>query len=150
MIYPTEVTLPFADGEYRFFLDLPQANELEGAGMSMCQLEWHLREGVGVDDRGQATFAGGGTATAKAIRNTIRLALIGGNCGKVDGEEIEVGPGAAKDLIEAYAFPARPLGESAALAWRILAAAIYGNEPAKSMTAAEPVTAPQEPEPTDE
>lgn len=128
-IYPTEITLPFADGEYRFFLPLAQVTELERAAeASMFAIEWSLREGIGIAEDGKAFFAGNSAAETKAIRNTVRLALIGGGRGKVDGAEVEVGPRRATELVDAYLFPAQPLANGAALAWRILATAIYGNE----------------------
>lgn len=133
--YPTEITLPFADGEYRFFLTLPMVDELDQKHGSIMRLEPALRAGIALGENGNAIFAGGGEAQARAIRDVIRCALIGGNRAKVDEKEIEVGTLDAKRLVSAYVHPARPLGESAALAWRILAAAIYGNEPLTPSTA---------------
>lgn len=135
MTYPTEITLPFADGTYRFWLPIPQVNELEsklasfGGPVSMFGLEWQLRQSISLAANGDAVFAGGGDAVAKAVRETIRLGLIGGGFAVVDDDKVEVGPNRAKELLEAYVYPARPLAEAAALAWRVLAAAIYGNEP---------------------
>ena len=60
------------------------------------------------------------------VRETIRLALIGGNSGMVEGEEVEVGPLLAKQLVDGYIYPARPFSEGVVLAWRILHAAIHG------------------------
>lgn len=124
----TAVTLPFADGEYRFWLPLPQLFELERAAddTSILTIEERLRTACGVGEDGEYVFVGGGSAMARDITNTIRCGLIGGNSGMVDGEEVEVGPILAKRLVEAYAYPARPMSESALLAWRILHAAIFG------------------------
>lgn len=127
--YPTEITLPFADGEYRFFLPIAMVDELDKKHASIMRLEPTLRAGIGLADDGNAFFIGGGEASASAIRDVIRCALIGGNKGTVDEKTVDVGPIEAKRLVGAYVHPARPLGEGAALAWRILAAAIYGNEP---------------------
>lgn len=127
--YPTEITLPFADGQYRFFLPIAMVDELDQKHGSIMRLEPALRAGIALGKDGNAIFAGGGEAPARAIRDVIRCALVGGNKATVDQKEIEVGPNEAKRLVSAYVHPARPLGESAALAWRILAAAIYGNEP---------------------
>ena len=124
----TALTSPFADGEYRFWLPLPQVFELERECGSMLALEERLRAGIGQDGAGGAVFVGGGDATAKEIREVIRIGLIGGNNATVDGEEKEVGPTRAKALVSDYTYPARPLAESAALAWSILSAAIFGIE----------------------
>ena len=48
MTYPTEITMPFADGDYRFFLPIPQMIELERVGHTMCSLEFRLRESIGL------------------------------------------------------------------------------------------------------
>lgn len=125
----TAITLSFAGGEYRFWLPLPQVFELErGCETSILAIEERLRAGIGQNPDGSAAFIGGGLATVKEIRETIRLGLIGGNHALVDGEEVAVGPLRAKELLENYTFPARPLAESAALAWSILSAAIFGIE----------------------
>lgn len=129
MTYPTEITMPFADGDYRFFLPIPQMIELERVGHTMCSLEFRLRESIGLTLDGEAIYGGGNAVEADSIRKIIRLALIGGDSGTVDGEKVDVGPQRARELVDAYVYPARPLAEGAALAWRILATAIYGNEP---------------------
>jgi hypothetical protein len=128
MTYPTEIRLPFAEGTYRFWLPMPQVNEIEGKHGSICALEFNLRAGIGLDPKGNAIFVGSGVTDSSAIRDVIRCALIGGGQAVVDDQTIEVGPQRARELIETYVFPARPIGEAAALAWRILAAAVYGNE----------------------
>ncbi|NBC37365.1 gene transfer agent family protein [Novosphingobium sp. FSY-8] len=123
----TRVEADFADGQYVFWLPMPQVIELErAAGASILTIEEKLRAGIGQDKDGNIVFAGGGGATVSEIRETIRLGLIGGNRAMVDGSEAEVGPLRAAELVRGYAYPARPLAESAALAWRILSAAIFG------------------------
>lgn len=120
------LTLKFADGEYAFALQLPQLFELERVtgDISILTIEQRLSAGIGQKD-GELAFAGGGAAMIADVRETIRLALIGGNSGKTDEGEIEVGPVRAKQLVEAYVCPARPLEEGIVLAWRILAEVIY-------------------------
>jgi len=125
----TEITLAFADGRYRFFLPMTQLNEFEAKHGSILSLEPHLRAGIALDTEGRAIYTGGGEAEAKAIREVVRQALIGGNRATIDGVIAEVGPNRARELVDAYVYPAQPLGDGAALAWRILAAAIYGTEP---------------------
>lgn len=123
----TRVEAAFADGEYVFWLPLIRVTELERVtGASMLAIEERLRPAIGRDIDEQFHFTGGGAATVKEIREVIRLALVGGNEGVVDCEKIEVGPLTAKALVESYVYPARPLGESVVLAWRILHGAIFG------------------------
>lgn len=124
----TEVIAPFADGEYRFWLGLPQLVELERkcGDTSVLVLEERLRGAIGVDDKGKFTFLGGGSAMIADVRETIRLALIGGASGVVDGADIEVGPQRAMQLVETYVCPARPLSEGVVLAWRILHTLLNG------------------------
>jgi len=124
----TAVTLPFADGEYRFWLPLPQVFELERntGDASILVLEERMRAAIGVSDKGEFVFVGGGAAMIKDVRETIRCALVGGDSCMVDGAEAEVGPIRAKVLVDTYVYPARPLAEGIVLAWRILHAAING------------------------
>lgn len=124
----TRVELPFADGTYSFWLPLPQVFEVERktGDTSLLVLEERMRAAIGQDAEGAFVFAGGGAAMVADVREVIRCALIGGNAGMVEGEEIEVGPVAAKQLVDSYVYPARPLAEGVVLAWRILQAAIYG------------------------
>ena len=130
----TAVELDFADGRYRFWLPLPQVIELERkTDASILVIEERLRGAIGVegkDGEGEPNFVflGGGSAMMADVRETIRLALIGGNSGFVEEAEIEVGPGVARQLIDNYVYPARPLSEGVVLAWRILHAAIHGVE----------------------
>lgn len=123
----TAVTLKFADGEYRFWLGLPQVVAVERAcgDTSILEIEERLRAAIGQEGE-EFVFLGGGKAMVTDVRETIRLALIGGNHALVDGEEIEVGPIVAKNLVDEYIYPARPLAEGVVIAWRILHAAIFG------------------------
>ena len=124
----TACTSAFGDGEYRFWLPLPHVFELERVcgDVSILAIEERLRSGIGQDENGETVFVGGGAASVREIRETIRLGLIGGDHGLVDGSEVEVGPLRAKQLMDLYAYPARPLAESAVLAWLILSSAIFG------------------------
>ena len=123
----TAVTAEFADGEYRFWLPLPQMTALERAcgDVSILTLEERMRAAIGQDGE-TFVFVGGGSAMVADIRETIRLALIGGDHGMVDGESVEVGPIRAKQLVDEYVCPARPMGEGLVLAWRILHALVFG------------------------
>jgi hypothetical protein len=126
----TAVFLPFGDGEYRFWLPLPEVVELERkTGSSIIAIEERLRAAIGADgsqDDPVFVFLGGGAATVADVRETLRLALQGGGGGLVDGQEVEVGPNMARQLIDAYVYPARPLSEGVVVAWRVLHAALHG------------------------
>lgn len=139
----TEIT--FGDGVYRAWLPLPQAIELERkCGLADREGKTHpkslftiyeqIGEGFGRDADGALVFMGGSTAPVRDINETIRLGLIGGN----SGPEGEVGPIRAGQLIELYGYPARPLQEVAATAWKILHAAIVGIELKKKAQPPEP------------
>ena len=127
----TAVELDFADGRYRFWLPLPQVTELERKtdNTSILVIEERLRGAIGIE-QGEIepgfVFLGGGSALVADVRETLRLALIGGNSGMVNGAEIEVGPLLAKQLVDSYVYPARPFAEGVVLAWRVLHAAIHG------------------------
>ncbi|MFN3474087.1 MAG: hypothetical protein ACK4ZW_08585 [Blastomonas sp.] len=124
----TRVEIPFGDGEYSFWLPLPQVVELERlSGRPMLAIEESLRQAIGTGPDG-LSFLGGGSGHTKDVLDILRLGLIGGNCGMVDGEEQEVGPLRAKQLVEQYAYPARPLSENVVQAWRVVSAAIFGVE----------------------
>lgn len=122
----------FGDGRYRFELTPLQIIELqEKTGKGIVKLCADVQAGVyrQQDDGLFAVIEDGRCAWAD-IRETIRLALIGGNGGFVDSSEKEVGPLTAQDLCKRYVDP-RPLMESWTLAAAILAARILGHTPKK-------------------
>ena len=132
----TAIELDFADGKYRFWLGLPQALELErkcggkdSDGVlrpkSIFKIYDELSQGLGLIDE-KAIFVGGGAANAADVLEIVRLGLIGGARGQVSGEEKEIGPLTAAQLVKDYCFPARPLSESLSVAWAVLNAAIEG------------------------
>jgi hypothetical protein len=149
----TAIDLEFADGRYHFWLPLPQVVELERktGDTSILVIEERLRGAIGVEEteggEPRFVFLGGGAAMVGDVRETLRLGLIGGGSGLVDGEEVEVGPNTARRLVDAYAYPARPLAEGVVLAWRILHAAIHGVQLKKKP---EPVTPEQTSDQTSE
>ncbi|GGO96571.1 hypothetical protein [Stakelama pacifica] len=130
--------IAFGDGKYQLRLTLKQIFEIERS----CGFKDHegitrpksiyimldeLEAGLGQQqDTEQPVYLGGGAAHARDIREVIRCALIGGNSGFVAGEEIEVGPGKAQQLVDEYLFPARPLVEGQYIAWAVLNAVIRG------------------------
>ena len=126
----TGIDLKFADGEYHFALMLPQVFELERncgginadgvrIGKSIFQIYDELSGGLGLGaDEFIPVFMGGGKANAKDIIETVRLGLIGGGMSPID----------AKQLVNDYCFPVRPMTECLGVAWVILRAAIEGVE----------------------
>lgn len=123
----TTAELAFGDGAYTFWLGLPQIIELERktGNKSVFAIYDQLGAGLALSDDAPM-YLGGGSAMVTDIRETIRLGLIGGNSGLVDGEEVEVGPNRARELVETYVYPERPLVEGMHVAWAILHAAIHG------------------------
>ena len=140
----TAVDLKFADGEYHFALLLPQIFELERncggpdsdgvrKGKSVFQIYDELSAGLGLSVDDAPVFMGGGRANAKDIRETIRLGLIGGGQTPID----------AKQLVDDYCFPARPMAECLGAAWAIMRATIEGVEVKKKpATAGKPKRKP--------
>lgn len=144
----TDIHLEFADGEYCFALLLPQTIELEKNCGSTDADGFTRRKGliaifsdVAV---GLAVLEGKiigdplyGRASAFECREVIRLALIGGGKGVVNGAEIAVNAVKARELCEAYVDNA-PVIERWTLAAAILRAAVEGppqpkkDEPAKA------------------
>lgn len=123
----TRVELDFANGRYSFWLPLPRVLELERVCGNKSIFQMYDEMGAGLGVQGVApVYMGGGSAKVTDIRETIRLGLLGGNAGLVDGSEIEVGPITARNLVDEYTFPNRPMIEGLHIAWSILHAAISG------------------------
>lgn len=133
----TATEIFFGDGKYRTWLPLPQVTELERkCGLtdregrlhpkSIFQLYDQIGDGFVQDGSGNVVFIGGASVSARECNEVIRCALIGGNNGPVDEGSAEVGPQRAARLVELYGYPERPLAEVAALAWKVLHAAIVG------------------------
>ena len=112
----TAVTLPFADGQYTFFLPLIRVAAFRReAECSIYELFHWLGEHLGaVGD--ETILAGPSPADPPQIAHLIRNALIGGG----------VEPSEAKRLVDQYCFPCRANIHDMKLAWDILRAAIYG------------------------
>jgi len=108
----TAVILPFADGDYRFWLPMPQAIELERA------------TGTAVFETYNDLLSA--SATGLSVRETIIAGLIGGGSAMVDGNELTVGPSRARWLVDRHCYPAVPLSSGYQLAVAIMHAAIGG------------------------
>lgn len=144
----TATDITFGDGVYRAWLPLPQAVELERKcgtldrdgkthPKSLFTIYEQIGGGFGADEAGGLVFVGGASASARDCNEVIRLGLIGGNEGPDEGSGTEVGPIRASRLVELYGYPARPLSEVAATAWKILHAAIVGIDLKKNSDPAE-------------
>jgi hypothetical protein len=133
----TALELLFADGDYLFDLKLPQLAELQEKRGPVFELYGRVLKGrYLIEDIAIADTMMGG-AFAEDLFETIRLGLIGGGRGVVNGEEVTVNALSARNLVERYCHPA-PLKESWAVAAAVLAARIEGYEPKKD----EPAEAP--------
>ena len=138
----TALELEFADGQYLFDLKLPQLMELEEkCGVGTLAIYGRVLKGRYI--LGDETFGAPAEGEARVIDlfETIRLGLIGGGAGMVNGEEVKVSVLKAKTLVERYCHAA-PLRESWTLAAAILGARVEGYSPPKK---AEPADEPATP-----
>lgn len=126
-----EVELDFADGKYLFRLGLVELAELQTkCGAPLGEIISRVLRGryIAAGDSepfGDIAFAAFG---AKDLSEVIRLGLIGGKTGRVNGETIQVDPLRARELTETYVYP-RPLREQWNLAAAILLACVEGYAP---------------------
>lgn len=150
-----EIELEFADGTYLFRLNLPQMAELQ----TKCGVKaFHPTYGevtipAAIAEiqarvlRGRYLLKEGGTPIGlneeaafrvHDITETIRLALIGGGKGMVNGEEVKVDALKAKQLVEDYVLPPVPLKAGWTVAAAILGVLLEGFTPPRKEAAAEP------------
>lgn len=144
MTLPTALELEFADGAYLFDLKLPQLKELQAVrDCSIFALYRRVLRGRYVVDGQIVALPHEGDAYSEDIFETIRLGLIGGGKGIVNGSEVEVSALTAKRLVETYCHAA-PLREPWSVAAAVLAARIEGYDPGpKAEPAQEPATEPE-------
>lgn len=135
----TEIELKVADGDYLFALRLPQLAALQDARKAGI-FAIYARVLKGRYMFGEQTFENVLEAEAFSddIYETIRLGLIGGGKGTVDGVAVEVTALKARAILEQYIHPA-PLREAWAIAAAVLGAKIEGYDPGPK---AEPASAP--------
>lgn len=127
----TALELHFGDGEYLFDLKLPQLAELqEKRGCGVFKLYGRVLRGRYLFEGETLGVPVEGEAYAEDMFEVIRLGLIGGGRGLVNGAEIAVSALTAKTLVERYCHAA-PLRESWATAAAILGARIEGYTPPK-------------------
>lgn len=129
MTIHTALEMLFGDGDYLFDLKLPQLRELqEKRGAGVFAIYGRVLKGRAIIGGIPIASTTEGEAFAEDLFETIRLGLIGGGRGLVDGKEIEVSALTAKRLVETYCHAA-PLRESWAIAAAILGARIEGYQP---------------------
>lgn len=129
----TELELEFGDGAYLFALRLPQILELQrlrGAGIFAIYGRV-LKGRYLIEDGSVIAVPSDAEADAEDIFDTIRLGLIGGGKGMVNGAEVQVNPIRARQLVETYCHPAA-LKESWNVAAAVLHALIEGYDPPQS------------------
>jgi hypothetical protein len=144
IVLVTALDLHFADGEYLFDLKLPQLAELQEKRGPIFAVYGRVLKGRHLIGEVAIADTTAGEAFAEDLFDTIRLGLIGGGGGVVDGQKIEVDAITAKKLVERYCHAA-PLKQSWAVAAAILAAKIEGYEPKKKEPVSEAVAAPAKP-----
>lgn len=131
-----DLVLLFGDGEYRFELPLPQLLELERlTGAGIFPLYGRVMRGRFEGPGGSFGFAMDGQAGAKDLRETIRLALIGGGEAFIDGAVAKVDSHRALQLVDLYCPPVAPAEGAWNLAAAILDAVVHGRdrpEPSKA------------------
>jgi hypothetical protein len=139
LVPQNRITLEWADGEYEFRLPVGQLAELQtkcdaGVGKIFARLHAgrYVERSTGdvVLNPLQAEFR------YEDVVEVIRLGLIGGNKGLVDGQTIEVPPTKAMQLVRDYVHT-RPLLENWKVASAILSAFLIGYVDPDEVEAAE-------------
>ena len=141
----TWIEVPFGDGVYRFHLGRRQIEELERACGYTGRDGQHVPLGVAAVfarvAKGRAFLPTGhidwsniteaeilaSEITQRDCIETIRLGLIGGNRGIVEGEEVTVSPSRAVQLLDTYVV-GQPIEDAWHYAFATLGALIYGIE----------------------
>jgi len=127
-----EIELEFADGRYLFRLGLSQIGELQtkcGAGLGAIFAR--VMAGRYIIEATGASFGNPSEAAwfSQDLTETIRLGLIGGGSGEVNGSPVKVDPILARRLVETYGPPARPMSEAWTIAAAVLGACVEGYSP---------------------
>lgn len=124
------ILLQFADGEYMFRLAVREVVELqEKCGAGVAAVFSRLMMGRYKGPNGDILFNPlEAVFKLEDIRETIRLGLIGGGTGMVNGETINVDPTKAMRLVRDYV-DTRPLLETWRIASAVLSAFVVGYTP---------------------
>jgi hypothetical protein len=121
----TDVELEWADGTYLFRLPLTGIQEIQekskaGFGDVYGRVmagQYETKDGSNFGMPFEAKWY------IEDLHNIIRLGLIGGNHGLVDGQSVEVSAIQARKLVERYCYPAASLKAD----WNLAAAIIYAS-----------------------
>lgn len=133
----TSLELAFGDGDYLFDLRLPQLAELqEKRGIGVMAIYARVLRGRYLFEGETIGVTNEAEGFAEDFFDTIRLGLIGGGRGIVDGREVAVSAGTARTLVERYCHTA-PLRDSWAVAAAILGARVEGYTPPKKAAPAD-------------
>jgi hypothetical protein len=125
----TALELKFGDGDYLFDLKLPQLAELQRLrDCGIFKLYGRVLKGRFLLGDNPVALPEEGEAFAEDLFEVIRMGLIGGGKGVVNGVEAAVSINRARQLVETYCHPA-PLTESWSIAAAVLAARIHGYTP---------------------
>lgn len=122
----TEIEQEFGDGVYLFALRLPEIKELQrlcDAGLFTIYGRVLAGRNKLIDPAGNeivVTAAHQGAAFVEDVYETVRLGLIGGGRGLVNGQEVKVDALRARQLMETYVYgkPVKPT-------WDLAAATLY-------------------------
>ena len=135
----TRISLPFADGDYEFWLPMARVvaaeremARLDGEGAKQPYSILMVYHGLGAamnEFAGLPRVVDACPVRLSDAHAVIRNALVGGGGGVVNGEAVAVGEAAARELVETYCFPNRPAAHDMWLAFRVLRAAIDGIDP---------------------
>ena len=126
----SSIVLPFGDGEYLFRLGLVQLAELQtkcdaGLGRIFARVakgRHLLNNGSTIGNPEEAEWI------VADLYETVRLGLIGGGEGTVNGAVVKVTPLLAKQLADSYVV-ARPWKEAWTVAAAVLMACVEGYHP---------------------
>lgn len=134
------IELAFADGDYLFDLPLPQIKALqESCGVTLFEIYASILKGRYVTPTGEVGAMNEAAANPIHIWEVIRLGLVGGASGNVNGETVEVDATRARKLVEQYCMaPGVSLRSAWDLASAILAARVEGYDPPKKAEPVEP------------
>lgn len=127
---PSFLVMKFGDGDYTFALKLKQILELQRlCGAGIFTIYGRVMKGVYAFENGaRLGVPHECEAHALDVYETLRLALIGGNAGLVNGEQVTVNANRASELVETYAHPPVPLKVAWHHAFKVLEATVEGYE----------------------
>lgn len=145
----TWIMHPFGTGVYKFALGIPQCLELEKGGDGIGKIASDVMIGrIAVGTKADANpFSPEATGSignpfhaaigVPMLRAVLTQGLIGGNYGIEDGQEVKVSPRRAKELVDLYGPPARPIEEAWDVAAALMYAVMVGVEPKPEQPASE-------------